>query len=227
VAYEQMGQGDKAVADVAHVIESNPKSAKTWKRGGWAYFEMGRKDEAIAAYKEAIRLQPGYVDAHYNLAWELSQKGKLDEAIAEWKEAIRLNPVEVDAYSRLVDVLANGADSKLRDAAEALKMARKAVELAPRESGNWQRLGWALYRTGAWKDSIEAFHKSMALQEDPRGGDSGQWFGLAVAHWQLGNKEEARKWHDQAVQWMEKNGPQDASFRGFRAEAEKLLELKK
>src|SRR5207244_3481932 len=118
---------------------------------------------------------------------------------------------------------ATAADPKLRDSAEAVKLARKAAELAPLDALSWQTLGWFLYRTGAWKDSIEAFHKSMALQEDPKGGDSGQWFGLAVAHWQLGNKEEARKWHDQAVQWMEKNAPQDEFFRGFRIEAEKLL----
>jgi tetratricopeptide (TPR) repeat protein len=115
----------------------------------------------------------------------------------------------------------------VRDAAEAVKLARKAVELVPRNSWFCQTLGWALYRMGAWIESIEAFHKSMGLQEDHKGGDCGQWFGLAMAHWQLGNKEEARKWHDQAVQWMEKNAPQDEGFRGMRAEAEKLLELKK
>jgi tetratricopeptide (TPR) repeat protein len=151
----------------------------------------------------------------------------VDEAIAAYKEAIRLQPDFAIAYEFLADLLANGADPKLRDAAEAVKLTRKAVEVAPRDWRSWQALAWVLYRTGAWNDSIEAFHKSMGLQEDPKGGDPGQWFGLAVAHWQLGNKEEARKWHDQAVQWMEKNGPQDESFRGFRTEAEKLLELKK
>ena len=32
-----------------------------------------------------------------------------------------------------------------------------------------------------------------------------QWFFLAMAHWQLGEKEKARKWFNESVQWMEKN----------------------
>jgi tetratricopeptide (TPR) repeat protein len=155
------------------------------------------------------------------------QNGKLDGAIAEFKETLRLNPAHLGAYCWLAELLATAADPKLRDAAEAVKLARKAVELAPVDAWSWQTLGWVLYRTGAWKDSIEAFHKSMALQEDPKGGDSGQWFGLAMAHWQLGNKNEARKWHDQAVQWMEKDDPQDEQMRRYRTEAAALLEVKK
>jgi len=46
---------------------------------------------------------------------------------------------------------------------------------------------------------------------------------LAIAYWQSGNKVEARKWYDEAVQWMEKNAPTDESFIRFRAEAEEVL----
>jgi len=51
------------------------------------------------------------------------------------------------------------------------------------------------------------------------GGDSTEWFFLAMAHWQMGNKEEARKRYDQAVQWMDKNQPTNEELRRFRAEA--------
>jgi hypothetical protein len=63
----------------------------------------------------------------------------------------------------------------------------------------------------------------MDLQQDPKGGDAGQWFGLAVAHWNLGDKTEARRWYDRAVRWMEKHAPEDKGCRRFRADAEKVL----
>ena len=44
-----------------------------------------------------------------------------------------------------------------------------------------------------------------------------------MAHWQPGEKDEARKWFDQAVEWMEKNKPDDEELRRFRAEAAELL----
>ena len=37
-----------------------------------------------------------------------------------------------------------------------------------------------------------------------KGGYWFDWFFLAMAHWQLGHKEEARRWYDQGVAWMEK-----------------------
>jgi hypothetical protein len=47
-----------------------------------------------------------------------------------------------------------------------------------------------------------------------------------MACWRLGKKEEARKWYDQAVRWMDKNLPNNAELRLFRAEAEELLGVK-
>ena len=38
-----------------------------------------------------------------------------------------------------------------------------------------------------------------------------------------GDKEQARLWYDRAVQWMEKNQPQDKELPRFRAEAAALL----
>ena len=57
-----------------------------------------------------------------------------------------------------------------------------------------------------------------------KGGDSSDWFFLAMTHWQLGDQEQARQWYDQALQWMDKNNPKDEGLDRFRAEAAQLLE---
>jgi hypothetical protein len=56
-----------------------------------------------------------------------------------------------------------------------------------------------------------------------KGGDALDWFFLAMAHWQQGDKEQARTWYGRAVQWMEKNRPQDGELRRFRAEGAALV----
>jgi hypothetical protein len=48
-----------------------------------------------------------------------------------------------------------------------------------------------------------------------------------MAHWQLGAKEEARKWYNRAVEWMNKNPRRDEELRRFRDEAAALLGIKK
>ena len=86
----------------------------------------------------------------------------------------------------------------------------------------WNTLGVAHYRASDWKSAIAALEKSIKLRQ---GGDSFDWFFLAMAHWKLGEKEEARKWYDRAVTWMDKNSPNDEELRRFREEAAKLLKV--
>ena len=53
------------------------------------------------------------------------------------------------------------------------------------------------------------------------------WFVLAMAHWQLDQKGEARVWYDKAVEWMEKNQPKNEELRRFLTEAEELMKVEK
>jgi uncharacterized protein HemY len=101
-------------------------------------------------------------------------------------------------------------------------LAQQAVKLKPSEGIFWNTLGAAHYRAGDWKAAVTALEKSMELR---KGGDAGDWFFLAMAHWQLGDKEQARQWYDKAVPWMDKNKPQDEELRRFRAEAAALLKI--
>ena len=101
-----------------------------------------------------------------------------------------------------------------------------AVRLAPDIGSIWNTLGVAHYRAGNWGDAVAALERSMQLSN---GGDSSDWFFLAMAHWQLGEKEQARKRYGQAVQGMQKetHGELRRELRRFRAEAAELLKIKK
>jgi uncharacterized protein HemY len=116
------------------------------------------------------------------------------------------------------------AEPARRDPGRAASLAREALELAPQSPLPWQVLGWAHYRSGDWKASIEALHESCALQ-NKQGGDAYQWFFLAMAHWQRGEKEKARQLYNRAVGWTDKNEPRNEDLRRFRAEASQLLGL--
>ena len=58
------------------------------------------------------------------------------------------------------------------------------------------------------------------------GGDSYDWFFLAMAHWQLGETDRARQWFERAVRGMDKQFPKAKEELGrFRAEAAELLRV--
>jgi serine/threonine protein kinase/WD40 repeat protein len=117
--------------------------------------------------------------------------------------------------------LATNLDPRLRDVSRAVQQAKKAVQWEPGTSFYWNTLGVALYRAGQWRDAIAALKKSEELE--PGRSFSFNAFFLAMAHWQMGEKEQAKKLYDQAVQWMVKNKPKDQYLIRFRAEAAELL----
>jgi tetratricopeptide (TPR) repeat protein len=136
------------------------------------------------------------------------------------------------ALTDIARTLANSVDARIFDPVEAIELARKATTLAPSEGATWNTLGVAYYRAGEWKLAIQAMKESMPRRAG--GGDSSEWFVLAMAHWRLGEKDEARQWYDRGVQCLEKykdrlEGDKNrlVELRCFRAEAEELLEIKK
>jgi tetratricopeptide (TPR) repeat protein len=186
----------------------------------------GRLDEAIAEYREALRSKmplPEAYAAHAHLCWALEQKRQWDEAIAEYRESIRLMPNFALAHNNLAYILATCPDSKLRNYPQAVELAKKAVLLEPKKGDFWNTLGEALYYSGSRQEALAALEKSMQLR---KGGDSFDWFFLAMIYQQQGEKEKARQWYDKAVQWMDKNQPNNEELRRFRREAAEVLGVK-
>ena len=56
-------------------------------------------------------------------------------------------------------------------------------------------------------------------------GEPADWYILAMAHWRLGHKQEARDWFDKAAGWTEKYKPRDRELARYRTEASGLLGL--
>ena len=117
--------------------------------------------------------------------------------------------------------LATDADPSRRDPMQAVALAQQAVAQAPRDADAWNTLGVARYRAGDLEGAVAALQKFREL----RTGDA-EWsnpFFLTMAHWRLGNKEEARQWFRSGVHWMDERNSRSAAMIRFRAESGKLL----
>jgi tetratricopeptide (TPR) repeat protein len=187
---------------------------------GNAHRELKQFDQAVADYSKAIGLEPDFAEVWANRGRVHAASKQYDKAIADYRKSLELSPRDAGTCNNFAWLLATCPDRKLRDPGQATELARKAVELDPKNPLYPNTLGVAQYRAGDFKAAIEALNKSM---ERRNGGDSFDWLFLAMAHWELGNKDEARQWYDRAVAWMEKNRPKDEELRRFRAEAEELL----
>ena len=94
------------------------------------------------------------------------------------------------------------------------------MELNPTVGSSHNTLALAEYRCGRWSDSVTASERSMTLRN---GGDANDWFLLALALWQKGQKDRSRSFIDKAVTWTRKNDPKNAELLQFWREAAVLL----
>jgi superkiller protein 3 len=240
--YRRLGQRDNALADYTKAIEVFPEyiTALLFRRGE-IYGEMGQWSKAIADYSNVLKRDPGNYACWLNRGRAYRNVEQWEHAVEDYGKAMtfstKVPPLQIDlawllaTENELAWLLATCPDAKIRDPKRAVKLAWTAVCAAPRQGEFWNTLGVARYRAGDWKAAVAAFDKSMELRA---GGDAFDWFFLAMIQQKLGDPAEARKRYDQAVQWVEKNGPalaknpQVAEELGrFGSEAEEVLELNK
>jgi superkiller protein 3 len=227
---------DEAAAAYRKAIELDPKDGSPYGHIGHphrfspqvaAYMslgdllrEQGKLEEAAGVWRELIQRDPRFSDGYLGLGFILLEQEKPEEAIATFKKTFVMDPQYADGQNNVARQLATHSDTPLRDPSFALSLAKKAVELDPKNGAYLNTLGVAYYRMGDWKGAIASLEKSRELRE---GGKSSEWFFSAMAHWQLGEKDTARESYDRAIQWMEKNAPDNRELIRFRAEAAELL----
>jgi eukaryotic-like serine/threonine-protein kinase len=198
----------------------------------------GKAEKAEEAYRQAQIIWQKLADefpdrteyrrmlavSSFNQCLMLAASGRRPEADQVYRKVLDLKLEDPQSQNDLAWLLTTSPDPQFRDPSRAVELAKKAVVLAPKRANFWNTLGAAHYCAGNWNDAVTALEKSMKLN---KGGDSYDWFFLAMAHWKLGYKEQARKWYDQAISWMEKNQPRNEHDREelarFRAEAANLL----
>jgi hypothetical protein len=123
-------------------------------------------------------------------------------------------------YNNLAWLLASCPDPDLRDPVKAVELAEQAVKINSVDGNAWNTLGVAHYRAGNWETAMASLEKSMGLRQ---GGDSFDWYFLAMVHARLGEDKPAAEWFDKAVRWADEFRPLDEELYRFRVEAAGLL----
>jgi WD40 repeat protein/tetratricopeptide (TPR) repeat protein len=231
--HEALGELDKAVADFSKAIPLNDKDGLARNNRSRVYAQLGQWERVVEDCSRFLELVQGprQVEAYYRRAGAYTQLARYREGAGDYQKLLELAPNSSLVHNDLAWLLANCPDAKLRDPVRATQLAQQAIDLAEQVGNVWNTLGVAHYRAGDHKAAVKALTKSMELRKD---GDAFDFFFLAMAYWQLGQKDEAQKWHEKAVQWMQKNEEalkkdkmHDEELGRFRAEAEELLKTDK
>ncbi len=128
------------------------------------------------------------------------------------------------ATNNLAWLEATCSDASFWSPRESIAHARRATAAQPEEGNYWNTLGAALYRAGQWDEAKAALDQAMSLR---RGGDSFDWFFVALVELKRGREEEARVWYDRAVEAFQQRAPRNEELYRFQVEAALALGLPK
>jgi serine/threonine protein kinase/WD40 repeat protein len=217
-----------------------PFHAEAYYQRGLVHLRHNQTQQAFSDFTLALTLKADHAGAYYRRAFLHARQGRATEAVADFNRSTVLGAGKGDAFcegergwntatdhNNLAWFLATHADPKLRDPIRAVALAKKAVELVPKEGLYWNTLGAVQYRAGDWKAAVAALNQSRELRQ---GGDAFDFFFLAMACERLGQKEQALQWYKQGALWVEQNNQALAKsaqhaeeLRRFHAEATELL----
>ncbi len=178
-------------------------------------------EAAIQLAREASDSDPNNALYHHRLGALLMATLDNDAAEKEFRIALELIPDSPNALNSLAWILVTGEETQAEAAKEAVALARRAVSESPDTGIFWNTLGVSLYQDGKYSEAIEALQHSMSLRS---GGDSFDWFFLAMAEWQRGNEIKAQHWLMRAEAWREQNRPADEELTKFQRLARCLFE---
>jgi tetratricopeptide (TPR) repeat protein len=214
IAYVHLG--------IMHGILGEPTQAKELLRKAIAVFEGLASD-----FPENPDYQAELAAAHVPLGEILAGEGRSEEAADVFRSAVRIFDRAMQRHgtarvaSHYAELLATCVDERFRDPIRAVEVAKRGLDLAPQAGNLRQVLGVAYYRKGCWKDCIAALERSMQLRS---AGDPFDWFFLAMAHGQLGDRARARHWYDKALAALHPDTRADEPLGRARDEAKTVLE---
>jgi serine/threonine protein kinase len=213
VAYRQMA--------TVYCSQQNVAQAQAMMRKSIALLE-----DLVAAYPREPTYRNQLIATHYLRGVLCTSAGRPGEARPEFARVAELYRLALgyDTTAQTCNgfawFLVDCPDVSLRDPARAVYWAERAVAQEPDSGPMWNTLGVARYRLGQWAAAIAALEKSMELRG---GGDPYDWFFLALACWQQGDRAAARAWHQKAVAWMQQRASQGEDLLRYWAEAALLL----
>jgi serine/threonine protein kinase/WD40 repeat protein/Tfp pilus assembly protein PilF len=172
--------------------------------------DMQHWAEADALVKEAARQSNGNEHA---------------KALGTLRQAVKIAPTLALAHNNLAWLLLTGP-KELRDPAQALPEARKAVAANPDEPLYQNTLGVALYRVGQFAEAVNALEKS--LRRGMGKTDAFDLFFLAMCHHRLGDAAKAKDRRQRGACWFECHQSEltpewQAELTAFQAEADMVL----
>ena len=140
-----------------------PQNLDAQETLGMVLFYQGKLDEAAKQLQQMAERRPS-AKVQYCLALALHAQGDAERALPHYREAVRLETNNPTYLNDLAWLLATHPNSKLRDGAEAVRLAEEACRLTGgKEARFFGTLDAAYAEAGRFEEAVNAATKARDL----------------------------------------------------------------
>lgn len=157
----ERGDHDAALALIAQGLARHPDENELHKARISILRRAGRPAEALSRARALADAHPDDAAAHALVGESASAAGEVAAAEAAWRKALALAPDDPTVLNNLAWLLRDRADQR----AEALDLARRAVDGAPGVGAGWDTLAELHFRAGDLDAALRA--NARAIEVDP------------------------------------------------------------
>ena len=204
------GYYDKAIAILANLVQDYPHDVSN------------RNDLAQAYHNRGL---------HFQYSGDKQQaREQFQKAAQNYAKSIEECPgTQVTfecpyarSFNNYAWFLATCPQVEFRDPAKSIELAQGAVSLAPEQGEYWNTLGVARYRDRQWSEALAALDRSCKLGG---GGNAFDFFFMAMAHHQLGQKDKAQLFFTKAIRESDSGATLIEPIHHLRQEADSIAGL--
>lgn len=182
---------DKGLDSLKKAEELNPANIETQMMIGQAYVSKGSLGKALKVFKNVEKIQPKYAPVYFFQGNIHDRMGNKKDAVEMYKKAVSLSPNFIQALNNLAYLYAEGHGS----IDEAVNLAQRAKELAPKNGGVTDTLGWVLFKKENYDDALQHFIEATYYIP----GNPTVRYHLALTYMKKGANDKAEKQLENAV----------------------------
>jgi eukaryotic-like serine/threonine-protein kinase len=195
--YAIHGRFPEAAKQFERVTKLVPDNVRARVNLAGIYQEMGRYTEAVEIYLAALKKQPT-TQAYSNLGTCYYFLGRYTEAAEVYGKAVAMSPNSYRYLANLGDAYRwiPGSEKKSNDAYDrAIELARKQVELNPRDALARSRLAECLAKRGRFREATVEIRAALEIDKT----NVGTMKRAAIVSMLSGDNDAAAKWLADAV----------------------------
>ncbi len=158
--YWQLGDNDKALADVSLLIKINPEVPEAYLRRGFLYRNNFRDSEkALVDFFKAIELDSNSINAYRSRAFTYYHLEEYENALADYNKVIEIDPEDAFSYWRRGDIYrcTGEYDKALTEYNRSIKMDLKYYFV-------YNSRGLIYFIQGQYEKALKDFKKAISKQ---------------------------------------------------------------